>query len=984
MAAELFRTASGGQIDRTWPLAFRFAGRSYTGYAGDTLASALLANSVRLVGRSFKYHRPRGILSIGSEEPNALVTLRSGARREPNTRATMAELYDWLEADAQHAWPSLRFDIAAVNGWFSPFLVAGFYYKTFMGPLRSSWMWYERRIRAVAGLGKASRQADPDNYEKMHAHADVVVIGGGPAGISAALAAAETGGRVVLIDEAPRLGGWLLRERDEVEGAAGATWAQEAEQKLAGMPNVRLLTRTTAFGVFDGGTVGAVERVSDHLREPKPGTPRQRFWQIRTKRIVLASGSIEQPLTFGGNDRPGVMLAGAVRGYLNQYGAICGRRLVIHTDNDSGYRTALDQLAAGLTVEAVIDRRSDPSGPRYEAARAAGIEVIAGAQVARSLYGGRLYGVEVARPGRAPQFIDCDCLAMSGGWAPALHLSSHLGGRPAFDAAAGLFMPAAAANMDFAGSCAGLFGLDECLRSGWVAGQRAADGADIPPRAVPAASVQPAEAIPPVRKGRKAFVDFQNDVTTKDVKLAVREGYVSVEHLKRYTTLGMGTDQGKTSNLAGLCQLSREREMPVANVGTTTFRPPYTPVALGALAGMERGQHFEPLRRTPMQSWHDAAGSPMGEAGLWRRPKAYLRPGEDILAAGQREALAVRKGVGIVDVSTLGKIEVQGPDAATFLDRIYCNAVASLKVGRARYGLMLREDGMVLDDGTIARLDRTHFYITTTTAAAGKVMDHLERYAQVIWPELRVRLTSVSDQFGAIAVAGPKSRTLLERLGGDIDFRDEAFPYPAIRAGTLGGLPARVLRVSYSGERAYEVHLGGDHALACWEMLLAKGADLGVTPYGTEAMGILRIEKGHVAGAELDGRTTPADLGLGKMVRGEKDFVGKRLLERPALAGAGRMTLVGLIPADRHSRLRSGAQLTQDAVTPAPVPMVGHITSACHSPHMGHPIALALLTEGERRAGETLYARFPLRNETVAVKVVGPVFVDPEGKKIHA
>jgi glycine cleavage system aminomethyltransferase T/NADPH-dependent 2,4-dienoyl-CoA reductase/sulfur reductase-like enzyme len=1036
MAANRFRTRSGGQIDRSWPLAFRFAGRSYTGYAGDTLASALLANGVRLMARSFKYHRPRGVLSIGSEEPNALVTLRSGARREPNSRATMVELYDFLEADAQHAWPSLGFDIGAMNGWFAPLLTAGFYYKTFMGPLRFSWMWYERAIRKAAGLGAASREPDPDVYEKMHGFADVVIVGGGPAGLSAALAAAETGGRVILIDEAPRLGGWLLREQDSIEGAPGEEWAAEAVARLAAMPNVTLLTRTTAFGVFDGGTVGAVERVSDHLREPRPNhphsviasrrrsnppasavaaggllrreaprnderlsfaikahddewgrdpaTPRQRFWQIRARRIVVAAGSIEQPLVFGGNDRPGVMLAGAVRGYLNQYGVICGRRLAVATDNDSGYRTALDARTAHLGVEAIIDRRRDPAGPLVEAARAAGIEIIAGGQIARTLYGRKLYGVEVVRRDAPPRIVNCDCLAMSGGWAPTIHLSSHLGGRPAFDAGSGLFLPCAAANMDFAGACAGLFALDDCLKSGWEAGLRAAQGADIPPRAVPVMTVRPQETAEPIRKGRKAFIDFQNDVTTRDIKLAAWEGYVSVEHLKRYTTLGMGTDQGKTSNLAGLDFLSRAREMPVASVGATTFRPPFTPVALGALAGTERGQHFAPLRRTPMQSWHEAAGAVMGEAGLWRRPKAYLRAGEDVASAGQREALAVRRCVGVVDVSTLGKIEVKGPDAAAFLDRIYCNAVASLKTGRARYGVMLREDGMVLDDGTIARFGEGHFYITTTTAAAGKVMDHLERYAQVAWPELRVRMTSVTDQFGAIAVAGPQSRTLLERLGGDIDFSDKAFPYPAARIGLIGDLPARLLRVSYSGERAYEIHLPADDALACWEMLLAKGADLGVMPYGTEAMGILRIEKGHVAGAEIDGRTTPADLGLGRMARAEKDFVGKRLLERPALAGGNRMALVGLIPADRGSRLRAGAQLTLDAAGAPPVPMVGHITSACFSPHMGHPIALALVEGGGARAGETLYARFPLRNETVAVKVVSPVFVDPEGKRLHA
>jgi methylglutamate dehydrogenase subunit C len=984
MADNPFRTASGGQIDRTWPLAFRFAGRWYNGYAGDTLASALLANGVRTVGRSFKYHRPRGVFSIGSEEPNALVTLRKLGLREPNTRATMVELYDWLEADGQQGWPSVRFDIGAVNGWFAPLLAAGFYYKTFMGPLRSSWMWYEARIRAVAGLGKAGREPDLSHYEKAHAHAEVVVIGGGPAGLSAALTAAETGVRVIMIDEAPRLGGWLLRERDSVGDYAGAEWAGEAEARLRAMPNVTVLTRTTAFGLFDGGTVGALERVTDHLGRATPTMPRQRFWQIRPRRIVLASGSIEQPLTFAGNDRPGVMLAGAVRGYLNQYGVICGRRLVVVTDNDDGYRTALDYRAAGLTVETVVDRRRSPPGPPAKAAQEAGIDVMAASQIARTLYGTKLYGVEVARPGRTLQFINCDCLAMCGGWAPALQLSTHLGHRPVFDAAAGIFLPATAPNVDFAGACAGLLALEECLASGREAGRRAAQGADIPPRLAAVPGARKARTVPSVRKGRKAFVDFQNDVTTQDVKLAVREGYVSPEHLKRYTTLGMGTDQGKTSNLAGLTFLSRARGLPAASLGPTTARPPFTPVAIGALAGLKRGQHYAPLRRTPMQAWHEAQGAPIAEAGLWRRPKAYPRTGENIAAAGQREAINVRAAVGITDVSTLGKIEVQGPDAALFLDRIYCNVVASLKVGRARYGVMLREDGIVLDDGTIARLGENRFYITTTTAAAAKVMDHLERYAQVIWPRLRVRLTSVSDQFGAIAIAGPKSRALLERIGGDIDFGDRAFPYPAVRTGHVAGSPARVLRVSYSGEQAYEVHLGAGHARALWEMLLAEGASLGVAPYGTEAMSVLRIEKGHIAGPEIDGRTTPVDLGLSRLVRWEKDFVGKRLLERPALREPNRQSLVGLIPADRNSTLRSGAQLTFEAATPPPAGTLGHITSACFSPHMGHPIALAMLANAEKLLGSTLYARFPLRDETVAVKVVKPVFVDPEGRRLHA
>jgi sarcosine oxidase subunit alpha len=764
----------------------------------------------------------------------------------------------------------------------------------------------------------------------------------------------------------------------------GAEWAARAAERLAAMPNVRLLPRTTAFGLFDGGTLGAVERVADHLGAPRGAMPRQRFWQIRAKRIVLATGAIEQPLIFRGNDRPGVMLAGAVRGYLNQYAVACGRRLVVATDNDSGYRTALDLAAAGLEVRAVLDSRAEVSSTLAESLRRADIELITQARVDRTHYGRRLNGIDIAQRGRRARFIDCDSLAMSGGWAPALHLSSHTGARPRFDAGAGVFLPAPVSHMDEAGACAGLFALEQCLASGRDAGRRAAEGAEIPPRAVAGAAAVGKPDPEDTTTSGEAYVDFQNDVTAKDVALAVREGYSSVEHLKRYTTLGMGTDQGKTSNLAGLGLLSRALDMPFAQAGTTTFRPPFTPVAMGALAGRERGQHLAPLRRTPMQHWHEAQAAPMGETGLWRRPKAYLRPGEDIFAAGQREAAAVRRGVGIVDVSTLGKIEVQGPDAAAFLDRIYCNAILSLMVGRARYGVMLREDGMVLDDGTIARLGETHFYISTTTVQAGKVMEHMERYAQLVWPQMRVRLTSVSDQFGAIAVAGPKSRTLLQRLGGDIDFGDKAFPYPAVRVGLLGGMPARVLRVSYSGERAYELHLGADHMPAMWALLLEEGRELGIAPYGLEAMGIMRIEKGHVAGPELDGRTTPADLGLGRMVRWEKDFIGKHLLTRPALVEPGRLRLVGLAPADGASRLRGGAQLTADAATPPPVASLGHITSVCHSPALGGPIALALLADGDQREGETVYARFPLRGETVAVKVVSPVFVDPEGSKLHA
>ncbi|MDX2265296.1 MAG: 2Fe-2S iron-sulfur cluster-binding protein [Hyphomicrobiales bacterium] len=936
-----WRVGAGHAVDEARPVRFTFDGVAYSGLAGDTLASALMANGVRLMGRSFKYHRPRGLVGIGAEEPNALVAVRRPGFCEPNTRATMAELYDDLDAISQNRWPSLRFDMGAVNDALAPFIPAGFYYKTFMGPTRKAWMAYEWMIRRAAGLGAASREPDPSRYEKMHAHADCVVVGGGEAGLSAAIEAATAGERVIIIDEAPALGGWRLRER-EVNGA------QALVATLRGFDSVTVLTRTTAFGLYDGLQIAAVERAQDHLPAFDAHTPRQRLWLIRGKRIVLACGAQEQPTQFKDNDRPGVMLAGAVRGYLNQYGVAAGRRAVIVTNNDSAYQTALDLRAAGLDVAAVVDARETLSEGAAKMARDADVEVFAGAHVTRAIYKGGLRAAEIEQAGRI-RSLPCDLIAMSGGWTPAIHLSTHLGGKPVYDEAGGFFLPPKPRpGIEYRGAMAGE-GLDRAER--------------------------------PLRLAHdRAFVDFQGDVTVKDVKLAHREGYRSVEHLKRYTTLGMGTDQGKTSNLAGLTIMAGLTGKSVAETGVTTFRAPYTPVSIGALGGMDAGERLRPVRRTPMQDWHEMNGGAMGESGLWRRPKAYVRDGETVLSAQIREARAVRGGVGCVDVSTLGKIEAQGPDAAEFLDRIYASPVKTLKVGRARYGLMLREDGVVLDDGTLARLGPNHYYLTTTTAQAANVLAHMEYHAQVTWPEMRVSLVSVSDQYGAIAVAGPQSKALLSRLAGEEAFDDAAFPYASIKIIPFGGVSVRVLRMSYSGERAYELHVPADAALSLWEALI----DAGATPYGTEAMAILRIEKGHVAGAELDGRTTAADLGLAKLASKPTDFIGKRMQARPGLVDAARPSLVGLMPADGASRIRSGAQITagQDARNPGP--MLGHVTSACFSPAMERPIALALLSGGLQRQGEMLFAHYPLRDETVAVTVVSPVFYDAEGARLHA
>mgnify|MGYP005838356803 CR=1 FL=1 len=989
------RLAAGGLVDRSEQITFTFDGKNYTGFAGDTVASALLANGVRIVGRSFKYHRPRGVFGIGAEEPNALLHVGSGARREPNTRAPSIELRDGLTVTSQHSWPSLKHDIGVVNGWLSPFIPAGFYYKTFIGPTRKAWMFYEAIIRRAAGLGAATREPDPDHYERMHAHCDVAIIGGGAAGLSAALAAAKMGARVIVTDEGTRPGGWLLHERAGIEGSDAQTWVSGLAEQLASHPNVQMLTRTTAFGIYDHGEIGAVERVTDHLADPAPYLPRQRYWKVFAKRIVLATGAIEQPLAFEGNDRPGVMLASAVRGYLNRYAVVCGHTPVVATTNDSGYLTAFDLADAGVAVAAIVDARVAGASPLQELARDRGLRVITSSCVTRTNYRARLDGVEVSDTQTGARArIPCDLVAVAGGLFPTLHLSSHLGHKPVFDETRGIFLPSPQSGMITAGSCAGIFALRDCLSSGSQAGVSAAIAAGFaangptrcpnPDALLNLDAVTPVQ-IPPMGKPQKIFVDFQNDVTVRDVELAHREGYTSVEHLKRYTTLGMGTDQGKTANLAGLTLMASALGLPVNEVGTTTFRPPYTPIATGALTGPYRQGFFAPLRRTPMQVWHEQHNAVMAETGMWRRPKYYRgAQGEPAAAAIEREALAVRGAVGLVDVSTLGKIEVAGPDAEEFLHRIYCTPIRRIRPGRASYAVMLREDGIVLDDGVIARLAANRFYLTTTTAHAAKVLAHLEYHAQVEWPHLRVAVTSVTDAYGAMAVAGPQSLRLLERLGTDIALSDDNFTYGSVREGLIKGAMARILRVSYSGERAYEIHVEAAFAEALWRRLCDLGRDFGLTPYGTEAMGVLRIEKGHVAGPEIDGRTTISDLGLGGFMRKDRDFVGAELMQREGLVDAGRPALVGLVAVDGQSTIRGGAQITAEKVLAPPHVSLGHVTSACRSPSARKPIALALVSGGKARHGDVLYAQYPLKSETVAVRVVSLPFVDPEGERLHA
>jgi sarcosine oxidase subunit alpha len=977
------RLPVGGRIDRSQPVEFAFDGKKLHGFRGDTLASALLANDIALVGRSFKYHRPRGIISAGPEEPNALVTLGSGGRREPNLPATTLELADGMSAESQNRWPSLGFDIQSVNGLFSPFLSAGFYYKTFMGPTRRAWKFYEHFIRKAAGLGRASVDADPDRYEVRRAFCDVAVLGGGPAGLSAARAAANAGARVALIEQDFLFGGQLLSERPD---GSAASWLKTIEAELRGFENVTMMARTTAFGVYDGGVLGLVEQQGD--TDPDwAGAPRQVFTMLRASSIVFAAGAIERPLVFPDNDRPGVMLASAARTYLNRFAVLPGKRVVVATTNDGAWRTAFDLATAGAEVT-VADLRPAPAPYVLAEAARLGVSVRTGARIAHIRGAHRVNAVTLAGP-KTQTEITCDLVCVSGGWSPTVHLTSHLGVRPIYRDDIDGFVPGALPVGQFvAGSIAGQYATAEAIEAGHRVGVEAASfcGKSKPARLPARLDLRDMVSTPfrdPGSAGRgKAFVDFQMDVTSTDIALAHREGYESVEHLKRYTTLGMGTDQGKTSNFSALAAMVALRNATIPETGVTTFRPPYTPVAIGALAGRAVGHHFKPFRRTPMHDWHEANGAEMLEVGLWMRPWFYRASGSDVNEAYVAEMRIVREAAGLMDISTLGKIDVQGPDAAAFLDRVYANGFAKLPVGRARYGVMLRDDGIVFDDGTTTRLAEHRFFMTTSTAKAADVLSRLEFLLDTAWPELRVAVTSVSDEWAAMSIAGPKSRDVLSAAFPDLDISSEALPHMGLLESAWEGKPLRMLRLSYSGERAYEIYVGASAGERLWTRLLTAGEPFGLKPYGVEALGALRVEKGHVAGPEIDGRTTLDDLGLGRMAGKRTGFVGDVLRRRPAFQAADRQRLVGLECVERGKRLRGGAIL----FTPGEK-HVGHghgrITSVTFSPELGRYVGLALLAGDIAVEGTEVVAVYPMKAETVRARIVSPVFLDPEGKRLH-
>jgi methylglutamate dehydrogenase subunit C len=984
------RLGSGGLVDRDRPLRFTFDGRVFEGYAGDTLASALVANEVRLVGRSFKYHRPRGLLSAGSEEPNALVELRTGARREPNTRATVAELFDGLVAVSQNRWPSLRHDLLAASGLLAPIVAAGFYYKTFMWPSAFWEKVYEPLIRRAAGLGRIATGPDPDGYEKAFAFCDVLVAGAGPAGIMAALTAARAGARVLLAEEDFRFGGRALAERRPIGDRSGHTWAAEAAAELAAMPNVRLMPRTTVFGSYDHGVFGAVERVNDHVAVPPEFEPRQRLWRIVSRRCVLATGAIERPLLFADNDRPGVMLAGAARTYANRYAALAGRRVVVFTDNDDAWNTAVDLAAAGATIAAIVDARAVPS-----AAAPAGIppdvRQVSGC-VERALGGRALQAVEIRTARGEALRIECDLLAMSGGWTPTLHLASHQGGRPRWNERLAAFVAdQLPPGMDVAGAANGERSTAEALAAGVRAGVAAAEAIGRRAQAVAVPATPPeSTAHQPLwrvsaRRG-KCFVDFQNDVATIDVELAAREGYRSAEHMKRYTTLGMATDQGKTANVNGLALLAERAGQSIGRTGITTFRPPYAPVAIGALGGPHRGKEFRPVRLPAAHRWAVEQGAVFVETGPWLRAQYFPRPGEkDWLETVIREVTATRSAVGICDVSTLGKIDVQGSDAAEFLERLYVNGWKTLAVGRARYGLMLREDGMVMDDGTVSRLAGHRFLVTTTTANAVGIYQHMQFCHQVLWPNLDVQFVSVSDQWAQFSVAGPRARDLLRRvIDAHHELTNEAFPYMAAADVRLtDGTRARLFRISFSGELAYELAVPAGAGDRVVRRLMEAGAPLGATAYGLEALAAMRIEKGHVAGNELNGQTTAHDLGLGRMLSTKKDFIGAVMARRSGLTNPARPRLVGFAPVDRGQRIGAGAHFVAVGAAAKAANDQGVMTSAAFSPTLGQWIGLGLLVHGPERIGERVLAVDPLRGRSTEVEIRDPVFVDPAGERLR-
>lgn len=969
---------------------FSFDGTNYQGFEGEPLSVALTANGVKILGRSFKYHRPRGLLSSGMEEPNALVTLLDGTQREPNVPATMVEIFEGLTAISQNRGLSLKFDPMAANQLAGKALSAGFYYKTFMapaiGPLKGTafWMLCEKLIRRAAGLGKAGYEPDPAHYEHMNGFCDVLIVGGGLAGLLKAKQAAHDGKRVIIADLNAQMGGSLLWSSAEIEGASAPDYAQSLIEELASFDTVTLLPRTTIWGYYDGNTLTGLERLSDHqLSDHKPNharLARHRNWKIRAKDVVLATGALERPLIFAGNDRPGIMLADSIARMVFAHQTSLGQNTAFITNNDSVYQTAIRMVEAGLKVPAIIDLRSAPNEALAKAARQLGITVMENHGISSTKGKGGLKSIQVQKLDGNGQLhgdittIECDALGMSGGFSPLIHLASQAGDAPIWNPDKQAFLPPKAKqNWSAIGGTNGATTLKDVTQtlSGMHLNIRHDD-----PDAAPSEQLE----IKGTKEG-KAFVDFQHDVTASDIRLAHLEGFRSVEHLKRYTTLGMATDQGKTSNITGLSIMAAERGITMGDVGTTRFRAPFTGVSLGGISGETYG-HVQHKRLTPMHDWHVNANAHMMAAGLWMRPQIYGFAGESVEQAYVREAKQTRNNCGLVDVSTLGKIMVQGPDSGVFLDRVYTNMFSKLKVGKARYGLMLRQDGFAFDDGTTWRLSEHDYLMTTTTANAAPVMQHLEYCLECLWPDLKVHVTSVSDQWAAMALAGPNARKVLSDCVNGTNVDDETLPMMGIVDGTIADIPVKICRLSFSGELAYEIYCAAGFGTAVWQAIMDNGKVHNITPYGLEALGTMRIEKGHVTGAEIDGRTTARDLHLDWMLSKKKPFIGHQMMDREGMHHHKRLRLVG-IKSLNGQKLTGGAHIVRNAEPQEPATSLGHVTAMCYSPSLGYYIGLALLEDGTNKIGQNLYQTDPLRGTHIPIEITTHHMFDPEGERLN-
>ncbi len=994
-----FRLNKEGLINRNKKISFTFNGKKLFGYEGDTIASALIANGIHLVGRSFKYHRPRGFFGAGVEEPNAKLQVEFNGHSEPNVNATEMELVEGLSATSQNCWPSVNFDVGAINNFLKMFFPAGFYYKTFMWPKSFWYKIYEPFIRKAAGLGVASIEKDKERYEHKFEYCDLLVTGSGPSGLASAYAAAKNGAKVILAEDKPRFGGTLLTDDVSIDNLSGKDWAEKIITELKSMPNVTVKNRSQVFGYYDHNMLVMFERVSDHLEKKSKFTPRQRLWYIRAKETILSTGSIERPIVFGNNDTPGIFLSAAAKEYMKVYGVLVGKKPLIFTNNDSAYETALE-FKKNNVEPIILDTREEHSSELIDEAKSKGIDirfshgviVANGYKKVKSAKIGKLN--KDKNSFEKTETVDCDCICVSGFWTPSVHLASQSGNKLKYEEKIDAFIPDKKKQHETSvGAANGSFTLEESLKHGFENGSNLSAKITETKTEISIPNVNEKKygahdkfwCMPlPKNENPKRFVDFQNDVSVSDIEIALREGYRSIEHVKRYTTLGMATDQGRTSNLNGLQLVSNIENKIVPEVGHTTFRPPFTPITIGTIVGREVGMEYMPTRKTPMHEWHEKNNAVFVDAGAWKRPRYYKQGNETLFEASKREAKNVRENVGICDVTTLGKIDIKGPDAAEFLNRVYTNAWMKLPVGKARYGLMLREDGIVMDDGTTTRISENHYHMTTTTAQAANVLSHLEYYLQIVWPELNVNVVSTTEQWAGAAIAGPKSRDMLSKLYPDLDVSNDAFPFMGYKEADFFGVPSRIFRISFSGELAYEINVKSDHGMFMWEKMMEVGKEFGNQPYGTEALSTLRIEMGHVAGPELDGRTIPSDVSLNGLVSKKKDFIGKNSLGREAFNVESRQKIVGLIPIDRKSSIPEGSHIVQDQNAKLPNPKLGHVSSSCWSVENNNPFSLAIMKDGKNMIGKKFFAVSPLKNKSIEVEVISSHYVDPEGKRVRS